>query len=179
MHAQRPPGGCGKPTLLEPFEHIFTALEKPQVGTTFALGEVEHVEITLRQDYEHDEHIFTSLEKPQVGTTFALGEIKYVALGVAGEYGRSFALPHEDSFLEERACQAVRALAVCQVCSASVRVGVASPRGWRPLRGCMVVRDMHVEQRFVQMVHGETIKQSCGSFGRQISDFACRMFLTS
>ena len=48
-------GGCGKSTLLEPFEKIFVSLEKPQVGSTFALSELTNADIILWQDYEHDE----------------------------------------------------------------------------------------------------------------------------
>ena len=49
------PGGCGKSTVVEPFEKIFVSLEKPQVGSTFILGDLDKVDVILWQDYEHDE----------------------------------------------------------------------------------------------------------------------------
>jgi len=48
-------GGCGKSSLLEPFEHIFDCAGKPERGSTFPLASCADHEVLLWQDYEHDE----------------------------------------------------------------------------------------------------------------------------
>ena len=47
--------GCGKSTLVEPLEQIFSCFSKPEKGSTFPLSGVLDKDIILWQDYLHDE----------------------------------------------------------------------------------------------------------------------------
>ena len=48
-------GGCGKSTVIEPLEKIFSCAPKPEEGSTFPLASVTGYDVILWQDYEHDE----------------------------------------------------------------------------------------------------------------------------
>ena len=55
--------GCGKSTLIEALDKIFTCAPKPEDKTSFPLGSMVGSEVLLWQDYEHNENTlrFTDL----------------------------------------------------------------------------------------------------------------------
>ncbi len=68
--------GCGKSTLIEPFETIFRTLAKPQRGSTFPLGKLPVCDVILWQDFEHHEETlaFTDLLSVFCGEAVELRE---------------------------------------------------------------------------------------------------------
>ena len=67
-------GGCGKSSLIEPLEKIFSVLPKPQGGSTFTFTDRDDLDIILWQDYEHHEDTarFTDILSVFVGETFGV-----------------------------------------------------------------------------------------------------------
>jgi hypothetical protein len=67
-------GGCGKSSLLEPLEKIFSCSPKPEEGSSFPLASAAGHEVLLWQDYEHDEKTvrFTDLLSFLMGESVAV-----------------------------------------------------------------------------------------------------------